>query len=438
MKEALNEVGASEQVYIVGHFQDQVRKVLGEDVAFVLQEKQLGTGHAVMKASPFLEGRSGITLVLRGDTPLITGETLNNVINYFQAQSYAAVVITADTNESTGYGKIIRNDEGDVLQIIQNGIVDTDFDSVEKKHTQRERSGIFEGNSSMYCFDTALLVSALGRIGCNNSGKEYCLTDAINVLISDGRRVGAYKAPFEETIGVHDKFQLMQVSKLLNRRICKNHMKNGVTITDPDSIWIEASVKIERDAEILPNTILEGNTHIGEDAVIGPDTRISNSLVADEVIVYNSIVVDSKLMEGCCIGPYSYIKRGSVIGAHARIGNSVEIKNSYIGAYTKALNLALIADADLGENVSYGCGCITANYDGSIKSRTFIGENSFIGSNSNLVAPVQISDNTYIAAGSTITDDIPPYAMAIARNRQEIKEEWVLKKNRVRMTGSKQ
>jgi len=419
VKEALCEAGANEQVYIVGHLQEQVRQVLGEDVAFVLQEKQLGTGHAVMQASPFLEGRRGITLVIRGDTPLITSQTLRNVMNYFAEGDFSAVIITTDTNESTGYGKIVRNEQGNVVDIItSNG-------------NSGERTGMFEGNTSMYCFDTPLLVSVLGRIGCNNTNQEYCLTDAIEILIKDGRKVGAYKASFEETIGVHDKFQLMQVSKLLNRRICRNHMKEGVTIVDPDTTWIEASVQIRQDAEILPNTILEGSTIIGEDAVIGPNTRLTDAIVEDDVVIYNSIVAGSTIKEGACIGPFSYIRSGSTIGAHARIGNSVEVKNAQIGNYSKALSLACIGDADIGENVNYGSGSVIANFDGNVKNRTRIGDNSFIGSNSSLVAPVRISDNAYIAAGSTITDDVPSYSMAIARNRQIVKENWVLKKNRV-------
>lgn len=414
VREALCQAGADEQVYIVGHLQEQVRHVLGEDVAFVLQEKPLGTGHAVMQASPFLEGRQGITLVIRGDTPLITSETLKNVIDFYNEGKYTAVIITADTNESTGYGKIVRNDKGNVTGIVPNN----------------GNNGMFEGNSSMYCFDTALLVSVLGRIGCNNANSEYCLSDAVEILIKDGRKVGAYKAPFEETLGVHDKYQLMQVSKLLNRRICRNHMKDGVTIVDPDTTWIEASVKISRDAEILPNTILEGVTSIGEDAVIGPETRLTDTIVADEAIIFNSIVAGSIIKTGACIGPYSYVRTGSIIGAHARIGNSVEVKNAQVGDYTKALNLAYIGDAEIGENVNFGCGSVIANFDGSTKNKTKIGDNAFIGSNSNLIAPVQISENTYVAAGSTITDDIPSFAMAIARNRQVVKENWVLNRGR--------
>ncbi|MHB1454128.1 MAG: bifunctional UDP-N-acetylglucosamine diphosphorylase/glucosamine-1-phosphate N-acetyltransferase GlmU [Saccharofermentanales bacterium] len=431
VKEALEEAGALEQVYIVGHLQEQVRQVLGEEVAFLLQEKQLGTGHAVMQASPFLEGRRGITLVVRGDTPLLTGNTLRDVIDYFQSGDYAAVIVTANTTEATGYGKIVRNSQGDVEKIITgNSMKERPDGSAARSDTANH---VFEGNSSTYCFDTALLVSVLGRIGSTGNTNEYCLTDAIDIIIRDGRKVGAFKAPFEETMGVHDKYQLMQISKLLNRRICRNHMLQGVTIVDPDTTWIEASVVIRQDAEILPNTILEGHTIIGEDAVIGPDARISDSLIGDDVIVYHSIVSASTIKDGACIGPYSYIRQNSVIGSHSRIGHSVEVKNSNIGAYGKALNMGLIADTDMGENVSYGCGCITVNFDGNIKNRTKVGENSFIGSNSNLIAPVQVADNTYVAAGSTITDDVPAYSMAIARSHQVVKEDWVMKKNRVRL-----
>lgn len=432
VRNALCKVGANEQVYIVGHLQDQVRQVLGEDVAFVLQDRQLGTGHAVMQASPFLEGRLGITLVMRGDTPLITSDTLKKTIEYFKEGSFAAVVITSETRESGEHGIITRKADGSVKEICRGT-----KENLKKNDNPSGKNGICEQNSSIYCFDTSLLVSSLGKVGSKKNKRNYCLTDAINILITDGRKVGAYKAPYEETLGVHDKYGLMQVSKLVNRRICKEHMLSGVTINDPDTVRIEASVKIQRDAEILSNTILEGDTHIGEDAVIGPDTRITDSVVEDEAIIYNSIVADSKIGRGCCVGPYSYIKTNSVIGDHSRIGNSVEVRNSNVGAYSKALNISLIADSDLGKNVSYGCGCITVNFDGNIKNRTKIGENSFIGSNSNLIAPVNIAENTYIAAGSTITDDVPAYSMAIARNRQIVKEEWVLKKNRVRMSKNK-
>ena len=433
VKTALDEAGAQEQVYIVGHLQEQVRQVLGEEVAFLLQEQQLGTGHAVMQASPFLEGRRGITLVVRGDTPLMTGRTLRDAIAYFETGSYAAVVITADTTEATGYGRIVRDSRGDVAKIITGNALTP---MPERGERNENGSPAFEANSSMYCFDTALLVSVLGRMGSSQgASREYCLTDAIDILIKDGRKVGAFKAPFEETMGVHDKYQLMQISKLLNRRICREHMLRGVTIVDPDTTWIEASVEIRPDAEIYPNTILEGHSVIGEDAVIGPDARISDSVIGDDAIVYNSIVSASTIREGVCIGPYSYVRQDSEVGSHTRIGHCVEIKNSHIGSYGKALNMGLIADADMGDNVSYGCGCITVNFDGNIKNRTKVGENSFIGSNTNLIAPVQVAANAYIAAGSTITDDVPEYAMAIARSHQVVKEDWVLKKNRVRKGG---
>ncbi|MDD4717648.1 MAG: bifunctional UDP-N-acetylglucosamine diphosphorylase/glucosamine-1-phosphate N-acetyltransferase GlmU [Eubacteriales bacterium] len=424
IREALIEAGADEQVYIVGHMQEQVRQVLGEEVAFMMQEKQLGTGHAVMQASPFLEGRNGLTLVVRGDTPLITAATLKNTVEYTRSGGYAAVVITTDATESSELSRVVRNSNGDVAKVI------TGSKSGDRKP--------YEGDTGMYCFDTALLVSALGRMGSNGRSKEYSLTDALDIIIKDSRKVGAFKAHYEEIIGVHDKYQLMQVSKLMNRRICRNHMLNGVTITDPDSTWIEASVRIGQDAEIQPNTILEGNTVIGEDARIGPDSRITDAVVGNEAVVFNSIISSSTVAEGVHVGPYAYIRQDSRIESHTRIGHAVEVKNSSVGSYSKAPNMALITDADIGENVNYGCGCITVNFDGNVKNRTRIGDNSFIGSNSNLIAPVNVSDNTYIAAGSTITDDVPPYAMAIARSRQTVKEDWVLRRKRIRVRQLKQ
>ena len=417
---------ASEQVDGFGHMQEQVRQVLGEEVAFMIQEKQLGTGHAVLQASPFLEGRAGLTLVVRGDTPLITGETLRNTVEYTRTGGYAAVIITADTLETTDLGRVVRDSSGDVARFITG------------QEPRNGRGQVYEGNTGMYCFDTALLVSVLGRLESKSRSKDQSLTDVLDIMLKDGRKIGAYKAHYEETLGVHDKYQLMQVSKLMNRRICRNHMLNGVTITDPDSTWIEASVEIMQDAEIYPNTILEGKTFIGEDSRIGPDTRITDSVIGNEAVVFNSIVATSRVGEGVYVGPFAYIRQDSGIGAHSRIGHAVEVKNSEIGPYSKAPNMALITDSDIGENVNYGCGCITVNFDGNVKNRTKIGDNSLVGSNSNLIAPVNVSENTYIAAGSTITDDVPPYAMAIARSRQTVKEDWVLLRKRVRSKQQKQ
>lgn len=420
VKQALDEIDVTEQVYILGFMQEQVRQVIGEEVAFVLQEKQLGTGHAVLQASPFLEGRNGYTLVLRGDAPLIKSNTLEQVIKFTESNNYGATIISADTKEKTDCGKIVRDSAGDVAKIITgngngNGVGKT-----------------FEGNMGMYCFNTALLVSALGKINSNGNNKEYCLTDVIEIMLKEKRKIGAFKTNFEETIGVHDKYQLMLVSKIMNRQICKKHMQNGVTIVNPETTFIEACVTIEQDAEILPNSILEGNTIIGEDAKIGPDSRVTDSVIGKDTIIYNSIVSSSKIGEGVHIGPFAYIHQNSDVSSHTRIGNTVEVKNATIGSYSKALNMALITDADIGENVNFGSGSITVNFDGSKKNRAKIGDNSFIGANSNIIAPVQISENAYVAAGSTITDDVPAYGMAIARNRQTIKEDWVLKTKRLR------
>ena len=418
--DALTQAGASDQVYIVGHQQEEVRAVLGEDVAFVLQEKQLGTGHAVMQASHFLEGRCGCTLVLCGDAPLITAATLQAVLRQFQDNNPAAIVITADAPDPTGYGRIIR-DAGGAVQAI-----------VEHRDATDEQRRISEINASMYCFNTALLLSALGKIGCRNQQQEYYLTDTIGILIDEGHRVDAWKTSFEEILGVNDRIALQIVSQILNRRILNRHMLNGVTICDPATTWIEDSVTIGQDTLILPGCRLTGQTRIGSEAVVGPDTHLRDVQVGDRATLDHVTAEACIIEEGAQAGPYAHIRDGSLIGPFCRIGNFVEIKNSAIGATSVIAHQCHIGDADIGEDVNLGSGCSIANYDGRIQARTTIGSHAFIGSNCSLVAPVAVADNAYVAAGSTITESVPEYALAIARSRQLNKENWVIARDRLR------
>ena len=420
VRDALAAAGAADQVYIVGHRQEEVRETLGEDVAFVLQEKQLGTGHAVMQASHFLEGRSGCTLVLCGDAPLVTADTLRAVLAQFESSKCAAVVITAEAPDPTGYGRIVRDSSGAVKSI------------VEHRDATAEQRAIREINSGMYCFDTALLLSSLGKIGCRNTQQEYYLTDTIGILIEEGYRVDAYRTGFDETLGVNDRTQLQEAGRILNNRILKSHMLNGVTIVDPATTWIDDSVSIGPDAVILPGCSLGDHTTICEESIIGPDTHLTDVLVGCRANLNHVSAECCTIGENAEIGPYVHIRPSSRIGAGSRIGNFVEIKNSTIGAGTLIAHQCYIGDTDVGEGVNFGSGCSIANYDGLAKSRTSVGSHAFIGSNCSLVAPVSVADNAYVAAGSTITEDVPAYSLAIARSHQLNKSDWVLTRGRLR------
>jgi bifunctional UDP-N-acetylglucosamine pyrophosphorylase/glucosamine-1-phosphate N-acetyltransferase len=418
--DALAEAGVPEQVFVVGHQQEQVRAVLGDSCTFVVQERQLGTGHAVMQAGAFLAGRTGCVLVLCGDTPLLRGKTLEALVARFEASGAAAVLVSAQAPDPTGYGRVVRGADGAVAGI------------VEERDATPEQRALHEMNAGMYAFDADALRSALGRIDARNAQGEYYLTDAVGLLVADGRRVEAFDAPFEEIQGVNDRVQLQQSAVVLNRRICEAHMRGGVTIVDPATTWIDAQVRIGEDTEIRPGCRLEGATTIGADCLVGPGTRLEDATVEAAAEIVQSVVVGSRIGERTHVGPFTYVRPGSSIGPDCRIGDFVEVKNSTIGAFTSAAHLAYIGDADVADNVNYGCGSITVNYDGFLKHRTRIDSGAFIGSNSNLVAPVHIHADAFVAAGSTITTDVPSFALAVARARQENKEDWVLRKGKVR------
>ena len=418
--DALCEAGCEEQVYIVGDKQEQIRNVLGEGVAYVFQEQRLGTGHAVMQAEPFLEGRGGYVIVLPGDSPMVSAQTIAKAATHMEQHDYAAVVITATADDPTGYGRVVRDENGNVLKI------------VEHRDCSEEELKIKEINSSMYIFKTSLLLSALGRLSAQNAQKEYYLTDTIDILIKDGGVVGSIICDFEDTLGVNDRYQLMQASKIINKRILRKHMMNGVEIVDEDTTWIHSAVEIGRDTIILPGTRLMGNTIIGEDCIIGENTRLDGVQVGDGTTIDSSICSESVIGADCRIGPFSHIRPGTLIRDHVTIGAYVEIKESEIDEYTRARHLTYIGDSKVGKNVNFGCGTVTCNFDGVDKVGCTIEDNVFIGGNSNILASVVLGHDSYIAAGSTINKDVPALSLGIARSQQENKEDWVAKKNRLR------
>jgi len=412
---AVSESGINDTVVVVGHRYDQVKQVLGNKVNYVEQQEQLGTGHAVMQTQTYLKDKEGYVFILCGDTPLITSKTICETIQYHKENDYAATVVTAEVDDPYGYGRIVRNKNGDVNKI------------VEHRDSTGEEKAINEINSGMYCFTIKHLVKALEELGNNNSQGEYYLTDTIQILAGKGLKVGAFKAADSTEIGgINNRIQLAEATKILNTLILNRHMESGVTMLDPNSTYIDEEVEIGMDTVIYPGTILEGKTVIGEDCIIGPNSRFVNAVIGNEVEVSNSIILESFVGDNTQVGPFAYIRPGSKIGSKVKIGDFVEIKKSVIGDKSKVPHLAYVGDAELGRNVNYGCGSITANYDGKNKHKTVIGDNTSVGSNVNLVAPVVVQKDVYIAAGSTIIEDVPENSLAIARSKQMVKANWVV------------
>lgn len=378
--ENAKKAGVHNIVAVVGYMKEAVMGVLGDSVSYAVQEEMLGTGHAVMQATKYLEGKKGKVLVLNGDVPILRPETLNKLLNKSIENKEAATLLTAIYDNPTGYGRIVRDEGGNVKGI------------VEEKDTSDEQKFIKEINAGIYCFDIEALLDALKKIKPNNAQGEYYLTDVIEIMNKKGLKTGAVVVEDNtEILGVNDRVQLELLTKVLQMRINTEFMKKGVTIEDINTTYIYDDVEIGMDTIIHPNTTIKSDVVIGED---------------------------------CDIGPNAYIREGCRLANKVKIGSFVEIKKAIIGEGTKVPHLSYMGDCEIGEKCNIGCGTITCNYDGLHKSKTIIGNHSFIGSNTNLVAPVTLGDNTFVAAGSTITDDVPAHALAIARGRQVNKEGW--------------
>lgn len=411
--EQVEATGVNEIVTIVGFGAEKVKDYLGDRTSYAIQEEQLGTGHAVIQAETHLKDKEGITLVICGDTPLLTAETLNNLFDYHQEKGAKATILTAHAQDPTGYGRVIRNEQHSVEKI------------VEQKDASEAEELVQEVNTGTYCFDNRLLFETLSQVGNQNSQGEYYLPDVIEILKSQNEVVDAYKMTSEnEGRGVNDRVALAEASKLMRERINKKHMQNGVTMIDPVATYIDSDVQIGSDTVIEANVSLKDKTIIGEDCFIGAHSEILNSVIGNGVRVTNSTVKDSVMEKESNIGPYSHLRPNSHIGEAVHVGNFVEIKNATLGAATKVGHLTYIGDAELGKNINIGCGTIFVNYDGKNKFRTIVGDNVFVGCNANLIAPLTIEKNVYIAAGSTITKDVPTQALAIARARQENKLDY--------------
>lgn len=407
------EIGCVKPVVVVGHGAEQVMEAI-EGVSFAIQAQQLGTGHAVMQAEGYIT--DGDVLVLYGDTPLPKAETLLKMYEVHKQNNYGATVLTADFEDPTGYGRIIRSSENLIESII------------EERDASPEIKAIKEINSGIYFFKGADLKRVLSRLSNNNDQGEYYLTDVIGLFRQDGLKIAPYKTnDTDEIMGVNNKLQLSQANEIMRRRIVTKHMLKGVTIIDPSNTYIENTVQIERDVTIYPGCILEGSTYIGEDSIIGPQTRIKDCNIGNGVKIQYSVAFESSIGEATTVGPYAYLRPGNKIGKHAKIGDFVEMKNSNFGDYSKASHLTYVGDGDVGNNVNLGCGVVFVNYDGKKKNRTVIEDNSFVGCNVNLIAPVTVKESSYVAAGTTITKEVPKASLAIGRVKQDNKEGWAKK-----------
>lgn len=412
----VSETNPTEVVTIVGHGAEMVQKQLGDRCQYALQAEQLGTGHAVMQAADILKDKEGTTLIISGDTPLLTTETLNHLFEYHQGKNASATVLTAHAEDPTGYGRIIRDHVGIVEKI------------VEQKDATLEEARVQEINTGTYCFDNQALFEALSQLGTDNAQGEYYLTDIVEILKNAGKSVAAYQtADFEESLGVNDRVALAQANEIMRNRINRMHMLNGVTFTDPKTTYIDAGVTIGADTLIEAGVQLKGDTVIGEDCVIGAHSTIVDSQLEDQVVVKTSVLEACVVRKQADVGPYAHLRPNAEIQAQAHIGNFVEIKNAIIGEKTKVGHLTYVGDAELGKEINVGCGVVFVNYDGKNKFRTTVGDHSFIGSSSNLVAPLTIGAESVIAAGSTITEDVPAEALALGRARQTNKAGYAKK-----------
>ena len=413
---AADELSPDRLVVVVGHGREQVSAeaaAVAPQAVIVRQDQQLGTGHAVRMVTESIGALAGTVVVSYGDMPLLRGQTLRELVDRHHRAGNAVTVLTA-RGDAAGYGRIVRDGGGAFLRIVE-----------ERDATPEERA-IDEYNSGCYAFDGTLLADAIKRVTTNNEQRQEYLTDVVDILRGDGHEVGTMlAADAGEISGVNDRVQLAQARRELNDRILDGWMRAGVTIIDPASTWIDVTVTIGQDAEIGPQTQLQGATVIGEGAKVGPGCLLEDTIVGEDAAVSLAVCKRAEIGPRATVGPYAYLRPGTSLAEDAHVGAHVELKKASVGPGAKVPHLTYVGDATIGAGANIGAGTIFANYDGVAKNHTTVGEHAFIGSNSVLVAPVAIGDGAYTAAGSAITDEVPAGDLGVARGRQHNSDGWV-------------
>ena len=408
--EAARQVTHSTPVMVIGHGADQVRQVLGDRAEYVLQQPQLGTGHAVMQAEPLLANKTDLVLVIYADMPLLTAQTLGNLVDKAQSNTGPVSILTVTTNETRGFGRILRDARGQVSGI------------VEEAQATAEQLDIHELNPGVYCFRTDWLWEALKRIQISPKG-EYYLTDLVSMAVADRHTIQSMSVEDpNEVIGINTRLHLAQAEALLRQRINQSWMLAGVTMIDPTTTYIEPGVRLGQDTILWPGTYLQGNTQIGEGCVIGPNTIIMDSKVGDGCTLLASVLEGALLEDHVEMGPYCHLRKGAHLCKGVHMGNFGEVKNSTLGPGAKMGHFSYLGDTSVGADVNIGAGTITCNYDGTHKYPTEIGEGAFIGSDTMLVAPVKVGAGARTGAGAVVTKDIPPHTLAVGVPARVIKE----------------
>ena len=404
---------------VVGHRRDEVIAHLAEIAPGadpVVQAQQSGTGHAVRLALEAVPADARTVLVLPGDAPLLASQTLRALVDEHVAAGAAVTLLTSVLADPTGYGRVLRAADGTVHRVVEHADASAD-----------ERA-VAEVATSVYAFDAAALRDAVGRLGTANAQGEEYLPDAVAILGADGHRVAAVVAPADETAGVNDRVQLAAAHRAYNTRLLEAHMRAGVTVVDPATTWVDADVTLEADVTIWPSVELHGRTHVAAGAQVGPHASLTDTTVGPDAELSRTVAIEAEIGAAATVGPFAYLRPGTRLAAGAHVGTYVEVKNSEIGAGTKVPHLSYVGDATIGEHSNIGAATIFVNYDGVEKHRSTVGDHVKIGSDTMIVAPREIGDGAYTAAGSVITQDVPPGAMAVARGRQRNVADWVLRR----------